>query len=327
MNTEKINRWADCMRRALCVVLLVGLAPAIAQTSVSSAPYRLVVPVAAGGPLDGLARLLARVLARNLDEHVIVDNRPGAFAMIGTEYVVKASPDGRTLLVATSFLVTNAVQYKLNFDPLRDLRAVIQLGEVDHVLVARSELGASGVADLQRVAGLQRGGLNCAAPPGEMALACERLKVALGGAVVVIPYSSIGPAMTALMGGQVDVMFAPRDAVVPQLETRRILPLASGAPQRPPAPLDKLPLLKDVWPGFTASGFTGILVPAGTPQATVTMLNREFNRVLLDPQVHAWLAAWGTPSAANAPGKLAQTLSDKALYYRQLAEQIGLKPQ
>jgi tripartite-type tricarboxylate transporter receptor subunit TctC len=297
------------------------------RAQVPSNVYRIVVPVSAGGPLDGLGRLLARALARHLNETVIVDNRPGAYAMIGTEYVVKAPGDGRTLLLASSFLVTNGVMYKLNFDPQRDLRPVIELSQVDSVLVARSGLNAQSPADLQRVAAAQPGGLNCAAPPGEMALACEKLNFVLGGGVVTVPFARIGPAMNALMGGHVDLMFAPRDAVVPQLAARRIVALASGGVETPPPPLDALPLLKDTWRDFTVVGFTGILVPASTPVQTVAALNRAFNAILVEPEVQNWLAAWGTKPRPNGPEKLAQTLADRTEYYRRLSAQIGLTPQ
>jgi tripartite-type tricarboxylate transporter receptor subunit TctC len=266
-------------------------------------------------------------MARQLDKTVIVENRPGANAMIGTEYVVKAPGDGQTILLASSFLVTNATIYKLNFDPLRDLSPVIELSQVDFVLATRADLNVHSPADLKRIAAAQRGGLNCAAPPGEMTLACEKLNFVLGGGVVTVPYSSVGPAMNALLGGHVDLMFAPRDAVVPQLSSRRIVALASGGVASPPAPLETLPLLRETWPDFTVMGFTGILVPASTPVQIVAMLNKVFNEILVEPEVRNWLEAWSTISRPNGPEKLAQTLAEKTEYYRRLSAQIGLTPQ
>ena len=309
----------------VCGVLIVWYLPAFAQTRPNT--YRIVVPASAGGPLDGLGRLLARALARNLNETVIVENRPGANAMIGTEYVVKAPGDGRTLLLASSYLVTNVAMYKMDFDPQRDLKPVVEINQVDLVLAVRSGLGVSSPVDLKRAAASRPGGLNCAAPPGEMAMACEKLNVVLGGGVVTVPFASIGPAMNALIGAHVDLMFAPRDAVVPQLEGRRIVALASGGVKHLPAPLDKLPLLKDTWQDFTVIGFTGILVPASTPAETIAMLNREFNVILETPEVQNWLVALGTAPQANAPEKLARTLAERTEYYRRLSAQIGLKPQ
>jgi tripartite-type tricarboxylate transporter receptor subunit TctC len=195
------------------------------------------------------------------------------------------------------------------------------------VLAARFDLNAHSPADLKRVAAAQRGGLNCAAAPGEMALACEKLNFVLGGGVVTVPYAGIGPAMNALIGGHVDIMFAPRDAVVPQLPAGRIVALASGGVTSPPAPLDKLPLLKDTWPDFTVIGFTGILVPPSTPTQNIAMLNRAFNDILVEPEVRNWLEAWGTLSPANGPEKLSRTLAEKTEYYRRLSAQIGLTPQ
>ncbi len=330
METENMRHFsrsavANLIRMLSLCVLVALSAPVWAQGD--GTPYRIVVPTTAGGPLDVVGRVLAAALAKNLKETVVVENRPGASAIIGTDYVAKAAPDGRTLLLASGFVVTNPLLYKVNFDWQRELRSVIELSQAGMILATRRDLDARNPADLRRVAELQPGGLNCAAPPGEMALACDQLKQVLGGAVVPVPYPGVAPAMNALSGGQVDVMFAPFDSVVPQLDGKRIVALANAGTRTAMAPLDGLPLLKDTWPGFTVIGFLGILAPAGTPTETVNRLNAEFNRILVDPKVREFLLARGSRPQENGPEKLAATLAERAEHYRRLASQIGLKPQ
>ena len=313
------------LKSILCC-LLAGLA--FAAGAQSDRPIRIIVPTTAGGPLDVVARVLALGLARDLKENVIVENRPGASAIIGTEYVVRSAPDGRTLLLASGFVVTNAVLNKLSFDPIRDLAPVIELTRAGMVVVVRKGLDVTGPADLRRVAAQQRGGLNCAAPPGEMGLGCEQLKQVLGGAVVAVPYPGVAPAMNALVGGQVDIMLAPYDAVLPQHEAGRLVALATAGSRPGIAPFDRLPLLKDTWPGFTVEGLIGVLAPAGTPPETIRNLNREFNSLLKDPQVREFMRARGsTIEDASPPEKLGATLAERFDYYRRLADAIGLKPQ
>ncbi|MBC7601973.1 MAG: hypothetical protein H7255_04840, partial [Ramlibacter sp.] len=209
----------------LTFVLAATLCIATPVFAQSDIPLRIVVPAPAGGPLDQVARTLASVVARNTKETVIVENRPGASGSIGIDYVVKAPPDGRTLLLASGFIVTNTVLYKVSYDPLRDLVPVVELSQDSMVLLARKGLDARVPADLKRASSTQRGGLNCGAPPGEMGLACETLKQLLGGAVVPVPYPGVAPAITAPASGQIDVMLTPFDAALPWADGERITPM------------------------------------------------------------------------------------------------------
>ncbi|WP_082151527.1 tripartite tricarboxylate transporter substrate binding protein [Caenimonas sp. SL110] len=312
--------------RALGVIgLLWAVVPASAQ---GTAPIRLVVPTTAGGPLDVVARTLASAVARDLKETVIVENRPGAAGIIGTEAVVKAPPDGRTLLLGSGFVVTNTVLYKVNYDPIRDLQPVIQLTQAGMVMLARKGLDIKRPADLSAAAAAQRGGLNCGAPPGEMALGCEQLKQALGGAVVTVPYPGVAPAINALAAGTVDVMLAPYDAALPFVEGGRASAFASTGTRAALPPFDGLPLVSETWPGFSVVGLLAIFAPAGTPADLVRRLNQAFADALKDPQVRAFMVARGSAlEANNPPERLAQTVADRLGYYRRLAATLGLKPE
>ena len=309
----------------LVACALCACAPAFAQ---SDAALHLVVPTSAGGPLDVVARLLAGVVARNTKQTVVVENKPGAAGIIGTDYVVKSPPDGHTLLLMSGFVVTNTVLYKVAYDPIRDLAPVIQLTQASMVMLARKGLDVHLPSDLARAAAAQRGGLNCAAPPGEMALGCEQLKQALGGAVVTVPYPGVAPAITALAGGQVDVMLAPYDAALPWADGERITPIATTGSRQLNAPFDRLPQLRESWPGFVVTGLLGIMAPAGTPPDVVRRINRDFNLALKDPKVREFMLARGSSLEDDSPPeKLGQLLADRLAYYRRLAASLGLKPE
>jgi len=313
-----------CMR-----VLVMGAsmlwAIASAQPDVA---LRIVVPTPAGGPLDAIARSLAIPLAKSLNGAVIVENKAGAAGMIGTDYVARAAPDGRTVLLASGFVVTNTLLYKVNYDPLRDFVPVVELSQAGMVMLARKGLDVRAPADLARAAAGRPGGLNCGAPPGEMALACEQLKQALGGAVVTVPYTGVAPAITALIGGNIDVMLAPFDTAVPWADGERAVAFATTGTRAALPPFAHLPLASASWPDFNVIGLLGILAPAGTPPDVVRKLNREFNAALKDASVREFMLARGSVLDDDSPPeKLGRTLAERLAYYRRLAASLGLKPQ
>lgn len=315
-----VSRWL----LSAILALLVGLGPV---AYAADAPIRIVVPVNAGGTLDALGRLLARHLATAMNETVMVENRPGAGAVIGTEQVVRSRPDGRTLLLGSSFVATNAVMYRLNFDPLADLKGVVTLSEGETLLAVHAGLEIRTVADLLVAARQRPAGLNCGAPPGQLAFGCERLRLLLGGNVVSIPYAGVAPALTALAAGQIDLMFAPRASLSPVVASGKVRALASAAPRKASAPYSHLPLLKDTWPEMVSYGYAGIYVAAQTPAPLVEALNDAFNRVLAQAEVRQAMLDLGyfpMGGPTDLPGRL---LAQELASYTRLATQIGLKPQ
>lgn len=319
-SAASIGRWL----LSAILALLGGLVPV---AYAADAPIRIVVPVNAGGTLDALGRLLARHLATAMNETVIVENRPGAGAVIGTEQVVRSRPDGRTLLLGSSFVATNAVMYRLNFDPLADLKGVVTLSEGETLLAVHAGLEIRTVADLIVAARQRPDGLNCGAPPGQLAFGCERLRLLLGANVVSIPYAGVAPALTALAAGQIDLMFAPRASLSPVVASGKVMALASAAPRKASAPYSHLPLLKDTWPEMVSYGYAGIYVAAQTPPPVVEALNEAFNRVLAQPEVRRAMLDLGyfpMGGPADLPGRL---LAQELASYTRLAAQIGLKPQ
>ena len=311
---------------AAFVFLGAALCSACAQAQ-ATGPVRLVVPVPAGGSLDATARLVAAFLAERLNDSVQVDNRPGASTNIGTEFVVRAAPDGRTLLFGAMVLAINPSLYKLSFDPLRDLEPVVQVSSEQFLLVARSDLAAAGAADLAHLAKEKPGGLDCAAPPGPMTLACEQLKLELAGGATVIPYPGVAPALNALLGGHVDVAFLSVEDALGAVRAGRLRALANAGGPRMKSPFPDLPHLADTWPEFTVTGLTGILVPAGTPREVIRQLNREINAVLANPAVRERLAAGWQMPAGGTPEQFAETLKSRRDYYARLIRRAGIPAQ
>jgi tripartite-type tricarboxylate transporter receptor subunit TctC len=285
------------------------------------------VPVPAGGSLDASARLVAVHLAERLGEPVQVENRPGAATNIGTEYVVHSAADGRTLLFGAAGLVINPSLYRLNFDLFRDLEPVIQISTEQFLLVMRNDLPASAPSDLAKFAKVKPGGLNCAAPPGPMMMACEQLRLQLGGNVTPIPYNGVAPALNALLGAHVDLMFVPAEDVLGFVRAGRLRALANPGESRAKSPFPELPLLSETWPGFVVSGLMGVLAPAGTPAETIAALNREINAVLTNPVVRERMTGgWQIP-AGGSPEQFGELLRRRHDYYQRLIREAGISVQ
>jgi tripartite-type tricarboxylate transporter receptor subunit TctC len=290
-------------------------------------PMRLVAPVPAGASLDSTARLIASHLAERLGETVLVENRPGAATSIGTEYVVRAAPDGRTLLFGAAALVLNPSLYKLNYDVFRDLRPVIQVSGELYLLVVRNDLPVAAPSDLLKAAKEKPGGLNCAAGPGMSTMGCEQLRLHLGGNVTSIPFPGMAPALTSLLGSHVDLMFVPIEDVLGFVRTGRVRAVANASESRKESPFPELPLMSDFWPGFAVTGLYGILAPAGTPAETVAALNREINAVLSSLAVRERLiVGWQVP-AGGTPEQFGDLLRRRHDHYQRVIRAAGITVQ
>jgi tripartite-type tricarboxylate transporter receptor subunit TctC len=315
--------WSRRMVFAGLAAMALGLAasPAPAQT-----PLRIVVPFPPGGGLDGVARLLALHLGAIRGETVLVENRPGADGLIGMQHVAAAAPDGRTLLMAASFVASNVVLHRYNFDPKVELAPVVMTSTNETVMGVHAGLDVHSVDDLVELAQTRPKGLNCGAAAGHPAMACEQLRALLKDKVTSIPFAGLGPAASALAAGHVDIMLAPRGALHGVAEAGKVRYIAGVDEQKLAAPLDGLPLLKDRWPLMYVVNFNGIFAPAGTPAAAITSLNRDFNRVLLLPEVRDTMRKNGHHLAGGAPEKLGHVLADSIFHMRRIADQLGIRP-
>jgi tripartite-type tricarboxylate transporter receptor subunit TctC len=265
----------------LCAIAL-ALAPAWPALA-QDRSVKLVVPVPAGGSLDMLARSLAAKMTSS-GESWLVDNRAGAETMIGTELVARAPADGRTVLLTGSTIVLAPLQKRLNFSPADELRPVVELSYSKYLLVVPADSRIASLADLAAAVSSRPEGINCGAPPGPMGLACAQLSGRLGGKVTAIPYPGVAPAVTATLGGHLDVLFVSAESAVKLVESGKLRALAASAPV---AGVGRAPLFGEVWPGFAMEGFIGLFVPSATPADEVRRLVTVVNQALSAPDLVA----------------------------------------
>jgi tripartite-type tricarboxylate transporter receptor subunit TctC len=319
---------AACARWAGNFILSCAALATVAWPGPASAQgpgqMRIVAATPAGASLDATARLIALHLSERLGEPVVVENRPGAANAIGTEYVAHSAPDGRTLLIGAVATVLTPLLYKVDYDLFRDLKPVIQVSRELFLLVVRSDLPANTPGDLAKLAKEKPGGLNCAGAPGMSTMGCEQLRLQFGGNITTVPFPGVAPAVTALLGSHVDIMFVTIGDVLGSIRTGRLRAIANASESRVESPFPELPLLADRWPGFTLTGMYGILVPAATPPETIAMLNRELNAVLATPAFRERLiAGWQVP-VGGTPERYGEALRNRHDQLQRVIRAAGL---
>jgi tripartite-type tricarboxylate transporter receptor subunit TctC len=256
---------------------------------------RLIVGFAPGGAGDITARLLGQSLSDRLGQQIVVENRPGAGSNIGTEAVVKAPPDGYTLLLASAANAINATLYdKLNFDFIRDIAPVASVMRGPLVMVVNSSVPAKTVPEFIAYAKANSGRLSMASAGigSSPHVAGELFKMMTGVNMIHVPYRGGAPAVTDLLAGQVQVMFATMPSSIGYIRASALLPLAVTTAMRSEA-LPHTPTVGDFVPGYEATDWYGIGAPRGTPANVIEKLNREINTALDDPKLKARLADIG----------------------------------
>lgn len=303
--------------RTLCATAVFcissgGLTVAHAQASAyPSKPIRLVVPFTPGGSTDILARAIGQELTKAWGQSVIVENVPGAGGAIGADKVAKAPADGYTLLMGhIGTLAVNPNLYpKLPYDPVKDFAPVAWVARVPNVLVVHPSVQAKNVKELVALAKSKPGQLNYGSGGNGSAanLASEYFKLETGTSILHIPYKGTAPAVTDLMGGQIQMLFTGAPAVISQIKNGQLRALAVSSPQR----LDALPDLPTVaesgYKGFEADQWYGVVAPTGTPQDIIMKLNSQINKSLSSPELSKRLTAEGAvamPSTPEVYGKL-----------------------
>jgi tripartite-type tricarboxylate transporter receptor subunit TctC len=261
-----------------------------------SKPLRLIVPAAAGGTVDILARALSTPLSEGLGQPVLVENRPGAGTNIGMEAVVRSEPDGHTILVGGVPVATNRVMYpKLAFDPATDLAPVTLLVTSGNVLVVHPSLPVHSVKELIAYAKQRPGQLNFGSPATGSTphLAGELFNHLAGVKLVHVPYKGAAPALNDLIGGRLQLSFDNIPPALPHIRAGRLRALAVTSGERQ-ADLPELPTIAEAGlPGFEVSAWFGFLVPAATPAAAVKRLEAETAKALTTPTVRARLTQLG----------------------------------
>ncbi|MDB5744058.1 MAG: Tripartite tricarboxylate transporter family receptor [Polaromonas sp.] len=268
-------------------------------------PIRLVVPFTPGGSTDILARAIGQELTKAWGQSVVVDNVPGAGGAIGAEKVAKAPADGYTLLMGhIGTLAVNPSLYpKLPYNPVKDFAPVAWVARVPNVLVVHPSVQARTLKEFVTLAKAKPGQLNYGSGGNGSAanLATEYFKLQTGTSMLHIPYRGTAPAVTDLMGGQIQVLFTGAPAVMAQLKNGQLRALAVSSPQRLGALPDLPTVAESGYPGFEADQWYGVVAPAGTPQGIIERLNRQINEALKSPELAKRLDAEGAVAMPGTP--------------------------
>ncbi|MGH8639667.1 MAG: tripartite tricarboxylate transporter substrate binding protein [Burkholderiales bacterium] len=279
------------MKGSACLLVLaaaLGAASAIGAENYPVRPIRMIIPSGAGGITDILGRVLAQKLTESLGQQVIVDNRPGASGIIGSQIVAKSAPDGYTLLmVYPSHTVNQSLYRDIPYDTAKAFAPITMVSAVAPVLIVSSQSPARTMRELIDLAKAKPGALNHASlgSGSTSHLTMEMFKAAAGIRMNHVPYKGSPAAHADLMGGQVPVMFDAIPAVLPHIKSGKLRGLGIGTLARSPF-LPDLPTIADSgYPGFEAVGWIGIVAPAKTPEAILNKLNAEIVRMLKDPDV------------------------------------------
>jgi len=291
---------------ALCACTggLFPLQAALAQ-SWPAKPIRLVVPFTPGGSTDILARAIGQKLTEAWGQPVLIDNVPGAGGSIGADKVAKAAPDGYTLLMGhIGTLAVNPSLYPhLPYDPVRSFAPVAWVARVPNVLVVHPSVPARNVKELVALARARPGSLNYGSGGNGSAanLATEYFKLETGTSLLHIPYRGTAPAVTDLVGGQIQLLFTGAPAVIGQVRSGQLRALAVSSPQRLEALPDLPTVAESGYPGFEADQWYGVVAPAGTPREVVLKLNAQINLALGSPELKSRLASEGAIATPNPP--------------------------
>jgi tripartite-type tricarboxylate transporter receptor subunit TctC len=315
---------------ALATLVILGLGGhgAQAQQAYPSKPIRMIAPSSAGGPVDLITRAIAQGLSDGVGQQVVVENRVGAAGLIGTELVVKAPPDGYTLLLGFSgplAIVPNLVA-ATPYDPLKDLAPVSEVAAAAYILLVHPSVPAKSVKELMGLARAQPGKMNFGSGGNGTGIhmASELLKQIAGVSIVHVPYKGAAPAMTALMAGEVDMMFNALPPTIPYLKSNRLRPLATGGSQRSPL-VPYLPTLRESGYNFEMAGWYGVLAPRGTPQAIVTRLNSELVRALGTPEMKERLRRLAVDGVGSTPEAFAKRMREELARWAKVIAAAGLK--
>jgi tripartite-type tricarboxylate transporter receptor subunit TctC len=292
-------------------------------------PVHLIVPIAPGGATDIVGRLMGQWLSERLGQPFVVENRTGAATNLGTEAVVRAPADGYTLLLCSSVNATNATLYeKLNFNFIRDIAPVAGALRGPHVLVVNPSVPAKTVREFIAYAKVNPRKLNMAsAGTGNGThLAGELFKVMADIDMVHVPYRSGGPALTDLLGGQMQVMFPTTVSSIEYIRAGRLRALAVTAATRSDA-LPDTPTVAESVPGYEASNWFGVCAPKTTPAEIVDKLNKEINAGLADPKITARLADLGGTPLVGSPTDFGKLIADETEKWGKVIRAANIKPE
>ena len=332
----KTNRPLTLANKALVAMALVvtatagvlSAAPAQAQGTWPDKPLKLVVPYPAGGNADNTARLLATQLGQRLGQQVVVDNRPGGSGTIGAAVVAKAPADGYTLLLdATAFTVNPSLFPKLPFDAAKDFAPISLVLQVPLLMVVPANSPFQSVADVTKAARARPGHLTYASAGngGAQHLAGELFKQGQKVAITHIPYRGGAPALTDLIGGQVDMMFSATTASGPFVKSGKLRALAISSPRRVEG-WESVPTAAESGvPGFQVSEWNGLFAPAGTPRPVLERLEAETRAIVASPEMKKRFAELGVQGVGSSAQEFSSFLKAETTKWAEVIRSSGIR--
>ena len=314
----------------LVAVMLCAQATSVAQTASSfpNQPVRMVVPYPPGGPTDITARVVAAEMSKTIGQNIVIDNRPGASGMIGSEMVTKATPDGYTLLANASIHVINPSVYPdMRFDAIKDFTPITQLAQVPLVLVVPANSPIKSVKDLVEYAKANPGKVNFGSAGSASAqhLAGESFKIAAGIQMQHIPYKGSAPALTDLAGGQLQLMFDSMPSATPMINSGKLRAIAVTTTTRAKARPDLPTIAESGFPGFDISTWYAYWAPKGTPADVVEKLAASAAQALKNPEVIAKYEAMGAEPVGSTPAQFAAYVESEAKKWSEIVKKSGAK--
>ena len=326
--SHKLSR-RDLLHAATGAAALALLPRSAGAQAYPTRPVRLVVPFPAGGATDLLARLVGQWLTGRTGQPFIIDNRPGAGGNIGTEAVVRAAPDGYTLLAFDTTSAVNATLYdRLNFNFIRDIAPVASIVRLPFVVLLHPSIPVKTISELIAYAKANPGKINMAsAGNGTLPhVAGELFKMMTDTEMVTVTYRGAAPALADLLGGQVQVYFGTTPASIEHVRAGRLRAIAVTTAAR----LDLLPDLatvSDIVPGYEATGWWGIGAPKGTPTDVIERLNGDINAALVDPALKARIADLGGTALVGSPADFRRLIAEETDKWGRVVKFSGAKPE
>jgi tripartite-type tricarboxylate transporter receptor subunit TctC len=290
-------------------------------------PIRLIVPQSAGGSTDLIARLLAQKMSETLGQTIVVDNRPGAGSVNGTETAAQAAPDGYTLLtVAASFTITPALHKKLPFDSVRDFAPISQVATLPHLLIVHPSVAVKSVKDLIAIAKAKPGDLNVATSgiATSTHLAAELFMYMTGTKMVTVPYKGGSPSMTAMLAGQCQVNFAAMSTAIPYARSGKVRAIAVSTAKRSVAAPEYPTIAEAGVPGYEHSSWVGLLAPAKTPPAIVSKLNSGAVRAAESTDTKQYLLKFGMEPVGSTSAEFATVIKTEIAKWQKLVKAAGI---
>ncbi len=317
-----------CIAHSLLAAILLLTAGLTTAQNYPTGPLRIVVPFPAGGGVDTAGRLLGQKLSEAIGKPVLIDNRAGANGMIGSEIVAKSPKDGYTLLVNGANFVTTPSLYKnVTYDPIKDFEPVSLLAHAPNILVVHPSLPVKTVRELIAFAKARPGQLNYASSASGSTphLAAELFKTLTGTRMVHVPYRGTGPAITAIISGEITVMFMPALAAIPYIESGRLRALGVTTTERLPA-MPNLPTVAEAGlKGYQSSQWYGVLAPAGTPADILNFLNGHAAKIMQSTEMKTRMKNSGSVAVGSTRNAFAKHLQTEFTKWAQVIKVSGAK--